>query len=353
MDPGTLIAFLVILVLSGFFSGTETALTAVSDVSIHQLVEKGDKRAKIVEHMLRDRRRVISTLLIANNIVNVVLAVLASLVFGEMLAGVGPAWLGPVVASAGAIIALLIFGEVVPKTMAISFSTRWSLFSAYPTVVLVVIFRPLAWALTVMSHGMMRLTGRKGGAGDDDVLTVGHIQTFAKIGASEGVIDSLETELIHRAAELNDSRVREIMIPRTDIFAVESGSDLASIKAMFQTTPLSRIPVYRGDLDEIIGVLNYKEVLRMGATVSQRFNLRSYLHPPMFVPESMFIGDLLNEMRTKKTHLAIVCDEYGGTSGLVTLEDVMEMLVGKIEDEYDVEANLFEALDQTSWAVDG
>jgi putative hemolysin len=176
---------------------------------------------------------------------------------------------------------------------------------------------------------------------------------MAHMSEQAGVIDSMEKQLIQRAAHLNDTRVREIMIPRTDIQGIEVHTPLSEIRQFFQKTSYSRVPVYKGDLDDIVGILNSKEFLRLDPSRERGFDLTAYLHKPLFVPDSMFIGDLLNEMRGKRSHLAIALDEYGGTAGLLTLEDVVEMLVGRIEDEYDVIGSPINRIDETSFEFDG
>ena len=347
----TLAAFLGILTLSAFFSGTETALTALSPVQLRHHAERGDQRAKLLERLLRDRSRVIAALLVGNNVVNVVLAVYATIVFDGMLAdSILPHWAAPIVASVAAVGVLLVFGEVLPKSIAVAFRTRWALLTAYPVLALVTLLSPVTWVLSSLTHALMRLFGNSESEGIRDV---GELQTMARMGEQAGVIDNFENELIQHASEMNDTRVREIMTPRTDIVALEHVSSLEDVQALFNRTPFSRIPVYVKDLDDIVGVLNFKEILRLGTKERQRFDLRSFLHPPLFVPEAMFIGDLLSEMRARRTHLAFVLDEYGGTSGLITLEDVVERLVGRIDDEYDVVTTLIERQAEDTWAVDG
>ncbi|MCA8915649.1 MAG: HlyC/CorC family transporter [Planctomycetes bacterium] len=351
MDIGSVLIFLGILTLSGLFSGTETALTAVSTVTLTRLADHGNASAKLLLKMLYEKGRVIAALLVANNVVNVILAVYATVVFDGFLQGkdLMPQWAAPIVASICSVGFLLVFGEVVPKSIAVRMRNQWALMSAWPVVVLMLLTRPITWLLIQFSNAIMRLMGSR--AGDEDIFDVHEIQAVAHMGEQMGVIDTMEKQLIQRAAQLNDTRVREIMAPRTDIQGVELQTSLDDIRALFRKTPYSRLPVYKGDFDDIVGILNFKEFLRH--ETSEGFDLRSFLHKPLFVPDSMFIGDLLNEMRAKRSHLAIVLDEYGGTSGLVTLEDVVEMLVGRIEDEYDVVATPFEQLDDRTWEVDG
>lgn len=353
MDLVSVLIFLGILSLSGLFSGTETALTAVSEVSLVRLADEGNKSAKLLRRMLVEKGRVIAALLVGNNIVNVVLAVYATVVFNNMIQGTDamPSWAGPIVASVSSVAFLLVFGEVLPKSLAVSFRVKWAVASAYPVAVLMLVTRPVTWVLMGVSHGAMRLLGRRPSEGD--IFDVHEIHTVARMSEKAGVIDTIEKQLIQRAAQLNDTRVREIMIPRTDVEGLEVSAGRDEVRALFQKTPFSRIPVYRGDLDEVVGILNFKEFLRHDPGKARAFDLTSFLHKPLFVPEAMFIGDLLNEMRARRTHLSIVLDEYGGTAGVITLEDVVEMLVGRIEDEYDHVTVPIERLDDRTWLVDG
>jgi putative hemolysin len=352
VDPLSLVIFTALLALSAFFSGTETALTATSPVTLQKLCDEGNALAKLLRHMLDNKGRVIAALLIGNNIVNTVLAVFATLVFNAWArqSGLMPAAWAPVAASVSAVVFLLVFGEVLPKTVAVTYSARWALAAAWPTFLLVKATAPLTWLLHRLAHGVMILLGRRGG---EDIFDVREIHAMAAIGEEKGVIDQQEAELIQRASQLNDIRVREIMIPRTDISGIDVDMKLSQIREYLQRTQYSRIPVYRGDLDDIVGILHYKDFLRHAPQKDADFELVSFLHKPLFVPESMFIGDLLKQMQARRTHLAIVLDEYGGTSGLVTLEDVVEMLVGRIEDEYDEITVPFEQTAEGTFNVDG
>ncbi len=353
MDPLPLLIFTLLLSLSAAFSGTETAITAISAVTIARLAEKGSRRAKLLQSITAVKGRVIAALLVGNNIVNVVLAVYATLVFEGMIRDGGslPPWAGPIVASVGSVTFLLIFGEVLPKTIAVTFHQRVALNAAYPLYVLMKVLSPVVLGLTLLSNGVMVLLGRK--PGQDDIFDVHELHTMADLGEKAGAIDSQEKELIQRASLLNETRVREVMIPRTDIQGIEAGATVDDIRSFYRTQPFTRTPVYRGDLDDIVGVLNFKEFLRHDPGRQRGFDLLAYLHKPLFVPGTMAVGGLLDEMRRRRAHMAIVLDEYGGTAGLITLEDIVERIVGRIDDEYDDEERPLEKLDEHTWVVDG
>lgn len=353
MDPLPLLIFATLLSLSAAFSGTETAITAISPVTIASLAEKGSRRAKLLQSITAAKGRAIAALLVGNNIVNVVLAVYATLVFEGMIRDGGslPPWAGPIVASVGSVAFLLVFGEVLPKTIAVTFHQRVALNAAYPLYVLMKVLSPVILALTALSNGAMILLGRK--PGQDDIFDVHELHTMADLGEKAGAIDTQEKELIQRASLLNETRVREIMIPRTDIQGIEAGATVEDIRSFYRKQPFTRTPVYRGDLDDIVGVLNFKEFLRHDPGRQRGFDLLAYLHKPLFVPGTMAVGGLLDEMRRRRAHMAIVLDEYGGTAGLITLEDIVERIVGRIDDEYDDEERPLEKLDERTWVVDG
>jgi putative hemolysin len=352
LDPLSIFIFLFILALSALFSGTETAITAVSDVSLEREAATS-RRAALLRQMLKDRGRVIAALLVGNNVVNVVLAVFATVVFDGMLRNDGgmPDWAAPILASILSVSFLLVFGEVLPKTLAVTFRLRWAMFAAYPLAVLMLMLRPVTWLLTKLSNVALLVLGRK--PGEDNIFDVREIHAMANISEQAGVIDTMEKQLIHSASQLNDTRVREIMVPRTDVQALSVDATRDQVRGLFKKTPFSRIPVYRGDMDDIIGILNFKEFMRHDPGSNSKFDMEAFLHKPLFVSSSMFIGDLLNEMRARRAHLAIALDEYGGTAGLITLEDVVEMLVGRIEDEYDLVDTPIEQLSEDTWEIDG
>lgn len=351
MTTWDIAAFVVILSLNAFFCAAETALTAVSEPALHNLQREGSRRASVALKMVAVRSRVVAALLVGQNIVGAVLAVYSSIVIEQSLGEALHPGVGPVVAVATSIVLLLVFGEVVPKSIAVTNATPITLMFAYPIWFVALAFRPITWALSKISNGVLRLLGQD--PSDSRIVSVEEIQAIARIGGATGVIDDQEAELIQHASQLNDIRVREIMIPRTDIVAIEVAMPLSEIRAFFQRTAYSRLPVYQGDLDDIVGILHFKDFLRHAPERDEDFDLPSFLHKPLFVPESMFIGDLLKQAQARHSHLAIVLDEYGGTSGLVTLEDVFEMLVGKIEDEYDAVDVAFERVDNNTCDVDG
>lgn len=350
MDLLTLSIFVVILTLNAFFCAAETALTAVSESKLQTLAGRGSRRASMLLKLLHQRSRVVAALLVGQNIVGAVLAVYSTIVINAAVPAAWPAWLAALIAALISIGLLLVFGEVIPKSLAVHSPTVWALTIAWPVYLVSLLFRPVTAVLAAMSGGVLKLVG---GSRAEATLTVEEIQAIARMGHAAGTIDEFEGKVIAKAAMLNDIRVREIMIPRTDVQGLEIHSTLPEIRAYFNKSGYSRIPVYKGDLDDIVGILNFKEFLRLDPARERGFDLTAFLHKALFVSHAMFIGDLLNEMRAKHSHMAIALDEYGGTAGIITLEDVIEMLVGRIEDEYDVIATPVNKVDDGTFEFDG
>jgi putative hemolysin len=288
------------------------------------------------------------TLLVGISLVNIAAAGLAAHLAHQL---VGP-MLGPVVEILGMIVLVTTFGEVLPMTLAVK----------YPERFLVVVRRPVAWLGAVLAPvrvvlgGLTRLTveligrDRQG----QPELSEDELRTLVDVGASEGVVEREEREMIHKVFELEDTLVRTVMVPRTDMFCLATDTPREKILPALRENLHSRVPVYEGSLDVIVGILYTKDLLPYAATgLSADFDLRAHLHPPYFVPESKRADALLQEFQAKKLHLAIVVDEYGGTAGLVALEDLLEELVGEIADEYDEPERLIQRLDDSTFRVSG
>jgi putative hemolysin len=349
MDFVTVLIFLGILALNAFFCAAETALTAVSESKLQTLAGRGSRRAKMLLKLLHKRSSVVAGLLVGQNVVGAALAVYSTLVINATI-NIPYPWLKALIAALVSIGLLLVFGEVIPKSLAVHAPTRLAMAFAWPVYVVSLLFRPVTAVLSAISGAMLKMVG---GSRAEATLTVEEIQAIARMGHAAGAIDEFEGKVIAKAAMLNDIRVREIMIPRTDIQGIEVSSTLPEVRAFFQKSGYSRIPVYKGDLDDIVGILNFKEFLRFDPARERGFDVLNFLHKPLFVSHAMFIGDLLNEMRKKRSHMAVVLDEYGGTAGLITLEDVIEMLVGRIEDEYDVIVAPVNRIDERTFEFDG
>jgi CBS domain containing-hemolysin-like protein len=330
----------VVLMIVGFLlaalaSGTETALTSVGRLRVRYLAEQGSQAAAILQRLRADPNRFLSTVLFVNTLALIV-ASTATALLTEALStswGVPPGWrlwltlLVSIVLS----IILLIVAEVTPKTLAIANAERVALAAAGPVERLASFLGPILWVVTLVSRA---LTG--GRAARAPYLTEEELITALHVSEEAGVIEEQEHQMIHGIIEIGDKTVREIMIPRTDIVAVEHGAQLRDIVKLFKEHRHTRMPVYEHDIDHVIGLIHTKDLLLFYTrSSSQKFEMDKVLRPIEFTPEQKKVDELLSDMRTKKVHMVIVVDEYGGTAGLVTLEDLLEEIVGEIRDEYD------------------
>src|SRR5690349_21807944 len=325
----------VCFVLAALASGTETALTSVGRLRVRYLAEQGSGAAATLARLRADPNRFLSTVLFANTLALIVASTATALLSDSLFtrSGVPPGWrlwltlLVSVVLS----IVLLIVAEVTPKTLAIAHAERVALAAAVPVDRLASVLGPILWAVTLVSRG---LTG--GRAARAPYLTEEELITALHVSEEAGVIEELEHQMIHGIIEIGDKTVREIMIPRTDIIAVEKSAGLRDIVKLFKQYRHTRMPVFEENIDHVLGLIHTKDLLLFYTlSSSQKFDMDKVLRPMEYTPEQKKVDELLNEMRVKKQHMMIVVDEYGGTAGLVTLEDLLEEIVGEIRDEYD------------------
>jgi putative hemolysin len=323
---------------SAFCSGAETALTALGDARARQLLESGGRRARLLAAWVEHPSRVLSTLLIGNTLVNIGAGALAGNVAAEV-ARAGAFREGPVLALGTGLVTavILFFGEILPKTVAKRHPVRVSLWVA-PLVHL------LSWALSPVTGGLVRATDGIvrlfGGSREPaPAVTGAEIEYLIEMGTREGVLDEVKEELLNSVLEFADRVVKEVMVPRTKMVAIDRELPPDAILRIVTENLYSRMPVYEGTIDNVVGLLLVREIIpELARGTADGLSLSRFLKPPFFVPEQMKISRLLKEMQRRKTHLAIVVDEFGGTSGLCTLEDVIEEIVGEIQDEADAEA---------------
>ena len=348
----------IVLIVVGFIlaalaSGTETALTSVGRLRVRFLAEQGSQAAAILQRLRADPNRFLSTVLFVNTLALIVASTATALLSESVFSGWGvPAswrlWLTLLVSIILSII-LLIVAEVTPKTLAIANAERVALAAAVPVDRLATFLRPVLWAVTIVSRA---LTG--GRAARAPYLTEEELITVLHVSEEAGVIEEQEHQMIHGIIEIGDKTVREIMIPRTDIVAVDRLAQLRDIVKLFKQHRHTRMPVYEDNIDHVIGLIHTKDLLLYYTrSTAQKFDMDKVLRPIVFTPEQKKVDELLNEMRTKKQHMVIVVDEYGGTAGLVTLEDLLEEIVGEIRDEYDTaEQDLLQILNDHEARVD-
>ena len=339
------------LVGSAFCSGTETALTALGEARARHLRDAGGRRGRLLSLWIDHPERVLSTLLIGNTLVNIGAGALAASIAASVAARAG--WsAATVVAAATAIttVVVLFFGEIVPKTLGKRYPMRVAL-AVIPAVrVLSTALWPLSTLVTRATSAFVALFGARGAAGP--AVTGEEIEYLIEMGTREGVLDEVKEELLNSVLEFADRVAKEIMIPRTRVVAIARDTTPDELLRIVTENPYSRMPVYGSSIDEIVGILIVRDIVRQvreghPAAILER------LKPAFFVPEQMKISRLLKEMQRRRTHLAVVVDEFGGTSGIVTLEDVIEEIVGEIQDEGDVETAPVKALAPGVWLADG
>ena len=342
------VALVVGLLLSAFFSSSETALTALGEARVRHLIESGGWRGAMLKLWERHPDRILSTLLLGSTLVNVGLGSLAATIAIDL----GLERSLAVVTGATTVL-LLVFGEITPKT----FAKRHASGAALALIPLVVLFYWLLWPFAWLFVQIPRAIARAMGLGEApaESVTSQELEYLIEQGAKHGSLDETKEQLLSSVLAFTETMVKEIMIPRTQVVAIEDGAGYDEVMKTVEETELSRIPVYRGSLDEVIGILYVKLLLvdvRKGIDPA-KFQLQKYLKAPFFVPQVMKVSKLLTEMQRRKTHLAVVVDEFGGTSGIVTLEDVVEEIVGEIHDESDVEEKRIKVLSDGVVMADG
>jgi gliding motility-associated protein GldE len=333
----------ILLVLSGFFSGSETALISLNKFRLRKLIREGHKNAILLEKLLKDPNKMLAAILVGNNLVNVAIAALMTSLainaFGSK--GVG-------IATGVATLLILVFGEILPKSYATKNSEKLSLWAAKPVQITILMFSPVVNLFSILTGVLLSITG---GEKRYPFVSEEELKLLMDLGAEEGVIQEAEKEMIHGVFEFGETMAREIMTQRTDMKRVNVDSSIGDILEFVISTGHSRIPVYENNIDNIIGILYAKDLFQH-IKDKKEFDLRQAVRPAYFVPETKNLDDLFREMRAKKVQIAIVLDEYGGTAGLVTLEDLLEEIVGEISDEYDVEEHPVKIIDENTVIVD-
>lgn len=320
-----IIIIIACLIMSAFFSSTETAFSSLNRIRVKSLAEKGDKRAALVLRLSDQYDKLLSTILIGNNIVNIASASVATVLF---IRWVGEET-GPSLSTIVTTVVVLIFGEISPKTLAKESPELFARFSAPIIQVLIYILTPINF-LFVQWKKLLSLVFK---TSEDTSISEEELLTMVDEAESEGGIDEQESDLIRSAIEFSDVEVVEIFTPRVNIVGISEDTDNQTIAKLFKDTGFSRLPVYRDSIDNIVGIIHEKDFYNEVAPSGRSIDV--IVTPPIFVAKTMKIGELLKMLQKNKSHIAVVADEYGGTLGIVTLEDVLEELVGEIWDEHD------------------
>ena len=350
MDSFTwqLILLAILLVLSGFFSASETALMSLSKIRTRHLVEEGVKGAKLLEKLTDNPNKLLGSILIGNNIVNIGASALASSLIAQVVGGTT----GIAIATGVMTVLILIFGEITPKSLAKQNTEAVSLKVIKPINFIVKIFTPFVWVFGHISNFIIKLFGGDSSK-NQPFITQEELKTMMDVSEEEGVLEEEEKEMIFNVFEFGDLQVKDVMVQRVDIIAVSVDANYEEVLEVIKQEQFSRIPVYNDTIDDIIGVLNVKDLIFID-DYKTNFDIKKYMREPFYTFEFKKIIELLGEMQKTRNHIAVVLDEYGGTVGIVTIEDLVEEIVGEIEDEYDDESDKeIEVIKEDEYVVDG
>ena len=369
MSAGNIIVKLVILLalilVNAFFAMSELAIISLNDNKIDKMAEDGNKKAKKIVKLTENSSKFLSTIQIGVTLAGFLTSASASTTFASMITD---ALRGTVVYNAlgeglinGVAVVIvtiimsyfsLVLGELVPKKIAMQVPEKISFKIVDILLFFSKLFAPLVKILSVSTNAVVRLLGFNPHA-DEETVTEEEIRMMVDVGGEKGVIEDVQKEMINNIFEFDDLDAGDIMTHRTDMVAVEVGDDLSEVVDTAVSEGYSRIPVYEDDQDNIIGIVYVKDLLAYVGKKMPAKSLRDIMRTPMYVPESKICGDLFKEMTEKRTQMAVVVDEYGGTAGIVTLEDIVEAIVGNIQDEYDDEDEEISKINETTFTIDG
>ena len=325
---------------------SETALMSLSRIRLRHMVEERVPKAELVEKLIEDPSKLLGAILIGNNVANIaasaVATVLATDLFGDT--GVG-------IATGIITILVLIFAEITPKSIAKQRAETVSLLVATPIKFIVIIFKPLVYIFTTISSIFTRMFDG-GPSADKSSITEEELRTMVGVSEEEGVLENAEKEMIFNVIDFADLLVKDAMVQRVDIVSVDEEASYDEVMDIIKNEQFSRIPVYRETIDNIIGVLNIKD-LAMVENIREDFNISKYIRETLYTFEFRKIVELFKEMKRTRNHMAVVLDEYGGTVGLITIEDLVEEIVGDIEDEYDEEKHPIDVISDNEYVIDG
>jgi len=357
-----MLVLIFLICLNAFFAASEIAIISFNDNKMKKLAEEGDKKAKLLLKLTSNSSRFLATIQVGVTLSGFMASAVAAESFASKLVsfleGIGfkSSVVAPVsIVAVTIIIAFLslVFGELVPKRIAMLKSEKLSYAFSYPLYLLSKLARPFIWLLTAVTNGILRLVGIDPNEQNVNV-TEEEIRMLVDVGEEKGVIEEDEKDMINNIFEFNDTTVDEIMTHRTELLAIEAGQTIKTAIALANENGYSRIPVYEEDIDTVKGVLYVKDLLKYaGRTIPKELSISDIMRKAYFVPEGKPCSDLFDEFKIKKLQMAIVVDEYGGTSGVITMEDLLEAIVGNIQDEYDNEDEEITEVSDTEFFIDG
>ncbi|MBQ5320937.1 MAG: HlyC/CorC family transporter [Oscillospiraceae bacterium] len=338
----TIILLAVLILMSAYFSATETAFTSVSKAKLSLLEDKKNKRAALALKLLENYDKLLSTILIGNNIVNIAATSIATVFFINHFGEIGST-----ISTVVITVAVLIFGEITPKNIAKQFPEKFTCFSAPLIMVLIWLLTPLNFIFSLWNKLVVKITGDN----EDRKVTDEELLTIVEEAMEDGGIGKQQSELIRSAIEFEDQEAVDILTPRVDLTGVPEDITLSSLGEIFHETGFSRIPVYVDSIDNIIGIVHQKDTCYLDRDMD--FSVKDYMKKPVFASGNTKISALLRTLQREKSHLAVITDEYGGTLGVVSMEDILEELVGEIWDEYDDVVNEIVKLENDTYKVLG
>ncbi|MCL4351887.1 MAG: hemolysin family protein [Firmicutes bacterium] len=343
---GPIVFLVVMLGMSALYSMAETAMMALSRGKVRQLVEEGVSKASWLERLIREPNRLLSTVLVGNNLTNIVASTVAA---GLFIAYFGSS--GITISTIVMTLVILLVAEITPKTFAAHNPERVALRLAPFLEVSARIFYPVVRVLTWIGVGFIRLLGGRAEGGR--IITEDEIRTMVEVGEEEGLLEAEEREMIQGIFDLGDTVVREVMVPRIDVQALPATATLAEAWDAVIQWGHSRLPVYRVTIDDVIGVIYARDILLYIKERPHETPIQDLVRPVQYVPETKKVDELLADFRRRRSHIAVVLDEYGGTAGIVTIEDLLEEIVGEIQDEYDTEEVAIRRIDENTIDVEG
>jgi len=348
METLYLVFLFVCLLLSAFFSSSETAFISLQRIRLEHLVSTKVKGAGLVARMTERPEKLLSTILLGNNFVNTAAAALATV----LAVSIWKEW-GALIATIGITVVLLVFCETTPKTIATQHAERLSLVFALPIEVLAWLLTPFVVVLSWIASGFSKLVG--GAPVPRSLVSEEEIRTMISVGHKEGAVEEAEAEMLHKVFDFGDRPVREVMVPRPEVVCIERGSKIADFLALYAQSPQSRFPVFQENMDNVMGILSIKDVLMAQAkgTIDNQSVIDSLVRPAYLTPETKRISELFAEMRDKNYQMSVVVDEFGGTAGIVSLNGLVEEIVGPVGDELAVVEKEYEVINEYTFQIDG
>jgi len=331
---------IILILLSAFFSGTETAFFSLSDIKVKKMLSRKKKNAKLIAKLKSNPQRLLITILIGNNLVNIAAASMATIIVNQIF---NSSVIG--ITTGIMTLIILIFGEITPKSLSIKYNEQIACLAAKPLFVIEKFLSPIIWFFEkIYPKRGLRVPA----------ITEEELRIMASVGVQEGTVEKKEAEIIKKVFQLNDITAGDVMTPRSEVYAFKENKKLKSVKIKIINSPFSRIPIYKKNIDQITGIL-YKDdaLIHLAKSKADDIILKKIAREVIFVPESMFINELMRVFQTRHIHMAVVVNEYGEVVGIATLEDIIEELVGEIVDETDISEELIKRIDKKTILVHG